>query len=401
MLLVSKGAKINIVDNKGRSPIYFAAKYGNQEALDFLLSKKILPTIGDNRRKTPLHAASETGKIFIIKKLLSSEYSSSDNIRDINGDTPLHYAVRENQVKVIEFFLSLNKPSLIYEQNRQGESPLTIAASLNQKQTVNLFLEKVGSFRPCESYNALKGVAKMKDIEYIKYLISKGLFINVRQRKLSIIDFTIEFDLLPVFEYFRNQNLIDYDDVAPIALAYVCGRRKIFDSLLKNYNGIKAEQLLNGFLPNLMPLDQNNRVAIIKKVKKNSYLKYLPRNLLQSKGIVVPQDKNTTINDILWNSYNEKNVNNMKLLLEFGANPNSRNQDGNTLLSEAVNSGNMEVIDLLFSFGANPDKRCRSTNRSPLYSAIVSDKIKVIMSFIMNGANVYSIDEKILFYFDL
>lgn len=393
--LYSKGAKPNTFDNKGRSPIYFAAKYGNQEALDFLLSKKILPTIGDNRRKTPIHAASETGKIFIIKKLLSYENNSYDNIRDINGDTPLHYAVRENQTKVIEFFVSLNKPSLILEQNRQGESPLTIAASLNQRSTVDLFLEKVGTFRPCESFNALKGLAKAKDIDYIKNLISKGLYVNVRQRNLSIIDYTIELDLSSIFEFFKNQNLIDYDDVAPIAIAYACGRRTIFDSLLKHYNGMKAEQLLNGYLPNLMPLDKKNRVEIIKKVKKNSSLKYLPKNLLQSKGINISKGKFESINDLLWNSYNQKNINNMKTLLECGANPNSRNKEGNTLLSEAVNSGNIEVIDLLFSFGANPDKRSKSTNRSPLYAAIVSGKIKIIMSFITNGANIYSIDENI------
>ena len=129
---------------------------------------------------------------------------------------------------------------MILEQNRQGESPLSLAASMNQHQTVELFIEKVGNFRPCESFNALKGAAKLEDIKYIEYLISKGLFINVRQRNLSIIDYTIELYLISVFEYFKNQNLIDFDDKALIALAYVCGRRKIFDLLLKNYSGIKT-----------------------------------------------------------------------------------------------------------------------------------------------------------------
>lgn len=396
ILLVSKGARINTVDKKGRSPIYFAAKYGNQEALDFLLSKKVLPTIADNRRKTPLHAASKTGKIYIIKKLLSFENNSNDNIRDINGDTPLHYAVRENQTKVIEFFLSLNKPSLILEQNRKGESPLSLAASLNQQSTVNLFIEKVGHFNPCESFNALKGAAKIKDIDYIKYLVSKGLNVNVRQRNLSIIDFTIENDLFSVFEFFKDSNLIDYDDIALIALAYVCGRRKIFDLLIKNYNGVKAENLLNGFLPNLMPLDQKNRVQIIQKVKKNSSLKYVPKKNLQSKGINANNNEN--MNDLIWNAFRSKNVIQMRILLEFGANPNARNKDGNTLLYESVKEGNLQIIDLLFSFGANPDKRCKSTNRSPLYLAIISDKIEIIMSFIMNGANIYSIDENIFIY---
>lgn len=308
----------------------------------------------------------------------------------------MHYAVRENQTKVIEFFLSLNKPSLILEQNRKGESPLSLAASLNQQSTVNLFIEKVGHFRPCESFNALKGAAKIKDIDYIKYLVSKGLSVNVRQRNLSIIDFTIENDLFSVFEFFKDSNLIDYDDIALIALAYVCGRRKIFDLLIKNYNGVKAENLLNGFLPNLMPLDQKNRVQIIQKVKKNSSLKYVPKKNLQSKGINANNNEN--MNDLIWNAFRSKNVIQMRILLEFGANPNARNKDGNTLLYESVKEGNLQIIDLLFSFGANPDKRCKSTNRSPLYLAIISDKIEIIMSFIMNGANIYSIDENIFIY---
>ncbi|OHT16260.1 hypothetical protein TRFO_13264 [Tritrichomonas foetus] len=357
------------------------------------MSKKILPSVSDNRRRTPIHVAVKKGHLNIVQKLWPS--NSIETIRDIDGNTPLHYAVFFKQPEIVHFIVS-QKSSLIMEENRKGETPLSLAASLNQRENVKFFLSNGGKFRPCESYNAMRKAADNEDIDYIKYLINNGLQVGLRQRKLSIVDYSVEFNLENVVNFFKSQNLIDYNDMVPISLAYACGRRPIFESLFKHFNGKKPEQVLNEFIPNLTNLARtNNRVNLIKQIKKQSY-KYSPKDILSKAKITL--DSNGTLNDALWKAFDKNDLNTMRLLLEYGANPNSRNNEGNPLLFEAVKNNNLQVMDLLFSFGVNPDKRSQKDKQSPIYLAIVSNKIDILMSFITNGANLFSIDENVLFF---
>lgn len=389
---MNHGAKINIPDYKGRTPLYFAAKYGNQESVAFLLGKKVLAAIGDARHRTPIHAAAKSGKDYIIKKFLSIGMHSLDSIRDINGDTPLHYAVKSKQIKVIELLIS-NNPSLMYEQNRKGESPLTLAASLEQRQIIDMMFQNGATFQPCESFFALKkGVAK-DDINTIKELTKKNLDVKIRQRNLSIIDYSVESDSLSILQFFDKQSMMDKNDLLPIALAYLHGRRQIFDFLVDAYQIRNPEEALKPFLPKLAPPSDNERIEMIKKAKKISKeIYHPPSDVLKKVGIKFVGD-NPNLNKLLWKAYSDHNPEQMKLLLQYGANPNSRNENGDTLLLAATNDSNINVIHLLCLFGVNPDKQSKNSKRCPLYNAIVNTKIDVIVALIMNGANLYSIDD--------
>ena len=393
-LLVSKGAKINIPDFKGRYPIYFASKHGNIEAVQFLLNKNVPRTISDNKRRTPAHAAAKNGKLNIIKILWNS--NKIGNAKDIDGNTSLHYAVKENRFEVIKFIINQD-PNLILVQNRAGKSSLALAASSRQKNIVKLFLENGGKFRPSESYASMKEIADANDTQSIQILINYGLEVRLRQRYSSIIDYCVEFNLTPVLRFFKSKNLIDYNDLTPLVLSYVCGRRDIFDTLFKSYSenyspikGKKPDEVLNGFIPNLTQLVQQDRVSLIKQIRKQS-MKNIPINILQQNGISIIKGK--TLNDALFDAFNAKDFNTMNKLLEFGANPNAVNEEGNTILSEAVRISNIEAINLLFSFGVNPNKKSKKTKQTPIYFIIMHNKIDLLLLFIQYGADFLSINE--------
>jgi ankyrin repeat protein len=65
--LVEKGAKIDITDNKGNTPLHLAAKYDCKETVSVLVNYRAKKDIINNEGKTPLDMA----KTEEIRRLLS------------------------------------------------------------------------------------------------------------------------------------------------------------------------------------------------------------------------------------------------------------------------------------------------------------------------------------------
>lgn len=72
-------------------------------------SPRLTNSIGD----TPLHIASKTGSIDIVKILL--EYGANPNSINSAGMTPLHHAVKYDQVEVVKSLLNCGADSNITE----------------------------------------------------------------------------------------------------------------------------------------------------------------------------------------------------------------------------------------------------------------------------------------------
>ena len=90
-LLVKRGARTNVADRFGNTPLHMAARTGFTRAMDFLLRRGAKPSPKNRYGETPLHLAAVTG-CEGVKRLLESK--ADPRARNRFGETALHYAVK-------------------------------------------------------------------------------------------------------------------------------------------------------------------------------------------------------------------------------------------------------------------------------------------------------------------
>ena len=69
----------------------------------------------------------------------------------------------------------------------------------------------------------------------------------------------------------------------------------------------------------------------------------------------------------------------IKLLLKKGADPNITNDDGLSPLHVAVNKQNISIVKLLLKYGANPNIKSKLYHQTPLHLAIKNNAYPIFL----------------------
>ncbi|XP_071199011.1 DNA-binding protein RFXANK isoform X1 [Salvelinus alpinus] len=121
---------LNHQDERGLTPLMWAAAFGEKAMVDFLLENGADPSTIAWERESALTLASSGGYAVIVKRLL--EHGVDINAYDWNGGTPLLYAVRGNHVRCAEALL--DKGADMNIEADSGYSPMALAVALGHKQ---------------------------------------------------------------------------------------------------------------------------------------------------------------------------------------------------------------------------------------------------------------------------
>ncbi|CAH8359011.1 unnamed protein product [Eruca vesicaria subsp. sativa] len=137
-------------NQQGFSPIHIASASGNIEVVKALLSigrKCDICLLKDKDDLIPLHLAVQRGRVEVIKLLVSS---FPESLRKVTAslETPLHVAVNNNQVEATKLLLEEIKKHNMSEWivnmgNREGNSVLhlaTLGKQLQASSVLNLTL---------------------------------------------------------------------------------------------------------------------------------------------------------------------------------------------------------------------------------------------------------------------
>ncbi|NXY78922.1 RFXK protein, partial [Glareola pratincola] len=121
---------VNKPDERGFTPLIWAAAFGEIETVRHLLEWGADPHALAKERESALSLASMGGYTDIVILLL--ERNVDINIYDWNGGTPLLYAVRGNHVKCVEALLA-HGADLTTEAD-SGYTPMDLAVALGHKK---------------------------------------------------------------------------------------------------------------------------------------------------------------------------------------------------------------------------------------------------------------------------
>ena len=128
--LLSKKAKMSIVDVNGDSPLHAAAAEGLNPIIELLIKKGAVTYKKNKKGETPLYKAVSMGELETVSLLI--EKGASVNTKDKKGNTALHRAAYKGHEEMVQFLLKSGaKKSVV---NKKNQTPADLAKNNNIKK---------------------------------------------------------------------------------------------------------------------------------------------------------------------------------------------------------------------------------------------------------------------------
>ena len=134
--LIQKGGDVNATDEKGRSPLFIAARQGQLETVKILIQNKADVNLCSKTSDSPLIVAAYNGFLSVVQELIKNGVPA--NTKGMNGDTALHAASCNGHNDVV--LCLKDNCADINATNASGDTPLMIAATRGQISTVKCLL---------------------------------------------------------------------------------------------------------------------------------------------------------------------------------------------------------------------------------------------------------------------
>jgi ankyrin repeat protein len=136
--LIIAGADLNAHAMNTKTPLHDAVRLGISDVETLLIRYGAEPEVRDGEGNTPLMEAVAMGYTAAIERL--TDAGADPSVRNNRGDTPLHIAVSLERVDTVNQFLSLG--CSIHAKNSQGKTPFRIALGASSTRMVSTLLTK-------------------------------------------------------------------------------------------------------------------------------------------------------------------------------------------------------------------------------------------------------------------
>lgn len=164
----------------GMSALHWAAKNGNIEITEILLTAGADPNVTSKVGKTPVTVAAESGKVEVLKVLVDG----GGNIEAIDqiGGTPLLWAAGLSpNADTLDYLIKSGGNVNLIDSN--GMTPLIWAAGIGQPDSVKILIDNGADLEVAEIHQketALMRAARIGKPETLSYLVDAGADLNVR-----------------------------------------------------------------------------------------------------------------------------------------------------------------------------------------------------------------------------
>ncbi|XP_014294729.1 serine/threonine-protein phosphatase 6 regulatory ankyrin repeat subunit B [Halyomorpha halys] len=372
LLVTLKELKINIdkTDNFGRSPLHYAAKFGNIKAVLFLLDLDVKIDIKDKVKKTPLYIAVEEGHTEIVKLLIKR--NASINIYTEHKWFPVHAAAKHGHLQVMDILIKagadIHSKSQCYER-----MPLHQAVWYNKTEIISLLI-KQGVDINCPDLwgrSSLHLASEKGHTKIVLQLLSAGANIDakMRERKTPAI-VSIESNQLDILKVL----LVHGADVHQMTQ----DRRSLLHIAAKVGN----PQII--LLVMCKGLNVNSKDSIDKTPLYNAAECGCPQAMVTlldagADPSILTQNKET----ILHAAASSGNENATFLALRYIKDINARNVQGQSSLYRAAFHGHINIFQLLLDKGADLSLR-NIYNETLLHFAAISNNDLLVKKLVQN-----------------
>ena len=181
-LLLAKGADVNLPDNTSAAytPLHSAVVEGFKTAAEVLIAHKASVNARRGNGNTPLHDAANDGFSAMAELLIGN--GANVNAASSNGETPLFAAVQNNRTEIVQLLLS-NKAEVNFT-NTAGETPLFRAIQYDYPDMVKLLLSNKAAVNFTNSAGETPLFLAVKDnrAEVVPLLLSNQAEVNARDK---------------------------------------------------------------------------------------------------------------------------------------------------------------------------------------------------------------------------
>ncbi|XP_067669900.1 ankyrin repeat domain-containing protein 50-like [Haliotis asinina] len=347
-LLVSKGADLSQVDDKGENILHVACLEGHLDLVkDIVTNDRVDVNSRGRYGRTPVMKAAEKGHMDVLNLLISK--GGDVTLTDDNDNNILHVACIGGHVEMVELVISQGMVD-INNLGQYGMTPAMMAAGCQYIEVLKFLVEKEAdlSLTDNDSNNILHLACIGGHLEVVKFVLS-----------LNIVDI-----------HTKGQH-----QQTPIRMVDIRKHRPVFDLLVSKGADLsqvddKGENILHvacleGHLDLVKDIVTNDRVDVnsrgrygrtpVMKAAEKGHMDVL--NLLISKGgDVTLTDEND--NNILHVACIGGHVEMVKHIVAAKvADIDSRGQYGRTPVLMAAGAGHMVVVETLVRDGADMNLR--------------------------------------------
>ena len=250
LVLIENGADINPETNDWTEcPLLYAIHHGHIQIAETLVMNGAKVDIKDKNGETPIHWATRYNRKELIEILVNHGADIDIGNEDFDKDSPIHSAVFGNKKEIVDILIKCGAD--INKENRRKITPLQIAVQNRNEDIVKLLIQNGARIDPrMESgyYEApLHQAVEDNEKSIVELLLKNGANIEVRDAifNRSPIHYAADKNLTSILKILlengANTEAEDRTQYTPIILAIHNGHNEAVEILLEH--GAKLDHL--------------------------------------------------------------------------------------------------------------------------------------------------------------
>jgi len=177
VLLIGAGAKANVANDFGVTPLSLACTNASAPMVDLLLRSGADPSAALPTGETPLMTAARSGNAGVVKSLIErgAEVNAKENSR---GQTPLMWAAAEEHAEIVK--LLLEHGADVHAKSKSGYTALLLAARDADIETTKLLLAAGAPVNEAaaDGTTAFTIAVIRSHTDYARFLLDQGAYVD-------------------------------------------------------------------------------------------------------------------------------------------------------------------------------------------------------------------------------
>ncbi|KAA8578316.1 hypothetical protein FQN60_007071 [Etheostoma spectabile] len=396
-LLIGKGAKLDLQDDKGHTAVHRAAIRGHTEIVKALVQAGAPIYTPDLQGKTPIHLAADNKHLDSVKLLVKEEAKQCESH---TRDMFLHTAAKEDNWRLAE--LLLQSGAAVGARNKCKKTALFHAVSRNNEKTVTVLLNAGAEV----DWDVINEAIKLNEESILHLLLGiprgaqreeafgSALFSAVKQNHEGLVTTLIDSG--------AKVDMLDQQGYTPLLLSAELGHTEVFRVLVSKQ--AKLDATLSDLSSALHLAVHGGSVPIVQTLLKKGLDPDITGPKGQTPMHLAAQCNRPELVDVLLRAGAQVNAltqdgltplhiasqqghaDSVTQLLQGKADPRVKDKLGRTALHWAASSqGESCVVDLLLSAKANSNTTDKE-KKTALHLAAGEGKLNAVTSLLSHKA---------------